>query len=205
MAADHSEPVTRTPPTESDTPTLDDWRQRLLGSQEQLLAARATLRVLTREMAIMRRLFRFSFDGAAPARPTGAGIIPRRSAARMSEEMVYHMDVCENRGDHTLVAGWAFHPAPHWNARDATVTVLLRDGATTYYAAAGKLLRPDVAAHYAAHSAQVSGGAHGLEGVGFACEILQDSLPADRNWQIALRLECGTMICEGSTEQYLRS
>ena len=205
MAADHSESVTQTTSAESDATTLDDWRQRLLGSQEQQLAARTALRVLTREMAIMRRLFRFSFDGAAPARPAAAGVIPRRSAARMTEEMVYHVDVCENRGDHTLVAGWAFHPASHWNALDTTVTVLLRDGSATYYAVAGKLLRPDVAAHYAAHPAQASGGAHGLEGVGFACEIVQDSLPPDRNWQIALRLECGTMICEGPTDQYLRS
>ena len=205
MAADHPEPIAQTTPTESEATTLDDWRQRLLGSQEQLSAARAALRVLTREMAVMRRLFRFSFDGAAPTRPPGPGVIPRRSAARLAGELVYHVAVCENRGDHTLVAGWAFHPASRWNARDAAVTVLLRDGATTYYAATGKLLRPDVAAHYAAHPAQVSGGAHGLDGVGFACEIVQDSLPAGRNWQIALRLECGTMICEGPTDRYLRS
>ena len=205
MAADHSEATAGKASTEAEATTLDDWRQRLLSSQEQQVAGRAALRVVTREMAIMRRLFRFSFDGAAPARPAAPGVIPRRSAARITQELIYHVDVCENRGDHTLVAGWAFHPAPSWNARDATVAVLLRDGSATYYAAAGKLPRPDVAAHYAAHPAQVSGGAHGLEGVGFACEIVQDSLPADRDWQIVLRLECGTMICEGPTDQFLRS
>ena len=204
METDHPESLARTAAAEPDASTLDDCRQRLLGSQEQQLAARAALRLLTREMALMRRLFRFSFDGAAPARPVKPGEIPRRSAALLTQEMIYNMDVCENRGDHTLIAGWAFHPAASWNARDTTVTLLLRDGATTYYAVAGRLLRPDVAAHYAAHPAQDSGGAHGLDGVGFACEILHDSLPAGRDWQIALRLECGTMICEAPTGQRLR-
>ena len=120
------------------------------------------------------------------------------------EEVVYHLDACEDQGTFTAISGWAFHPAPSWNSRDTTVTILFRHGTSIYYVAAGCVPRPDVAAHYALQVPQSYGGARGLDSAGFACEILHDSLPANVDWEIALRLECAGKVCVQPTSHRLR-
>ncbi len=198
--------------TAADPAIMSDLRRRLQGSQEQEAAARAEARVLARELALARRLLRFADGQSAPGharppsppRPTPTPEIPRLRAARLTDRVIFHLDACEDRGAFTAISGWAFRPAPEWNGRATTVTLLFRDGATVYVAAAARVPRPDVAAHYAAQPVNIAGGASGLDGAGFACEILHDSLPAGVDLDIGLRLECAGLACEQPTGTRLR-
>ncbi len=190
--------------TDANAAVLEDLRTRLQSSRTQELAARAEARRVARELALVLRLLKFSVEGPPPPRIVEAAEIGRLSATLLTSRMTYHLDACENHGTHTTVSGWAFCPVEGWDARIATVTVLLRHGDTAYVAAAGCVHRPDVAAHYATQPAEDGGGARGLEGSGFACEILNDSLPAGIEMKLGLRLECEGMACEQSTGQRLR-
>ena len=192
---------------------MDDLSLQLRASQAQERAFRAEARRLARELALTRRLLRFSGDNPPPAHPrqppvavpagtaTGA---TRRRATLLTEPVIYHFDACQNRGTYTAIAGWAFRPAPGWDARATTVTLLFRHGLAVFQATATRMPRPDVAAHFAAQGAGLTGGATGLDGVGFGCEILHESLPADAAMEITLRLECAGMACEQSTGTLLR-
>ncbi len=188
----------------ADPAVLADLRLRLQGSLAQEAAARAEARRLARELALARRLLKFSFDGPPPVRVVEAAEIRRSPAGLLTDRMIYHLDVCEDRGTHTAVSGWAFCPANGWDMRAATIQVLLRHGDTAYLAVGGCVPRPDVAAFYATQPVEASGGARGLEGAGFACEILNDSLPAGLDLQVVLRLECEGLACEQFTGQRLR-
>ena len=183
---------------------LADLRLRLHGSQTQELAARAEAHRLARELALTRRLLKFSFDGPRPVRTVEAARIERSPALLLTARMIYHLDACENRGDHVAISGWAFCPVNGWDARATTVTLRLHQGDTTYVALAGVVPRPDVAAHYATQPPAACGGARGLEGAGFACEILGDSLPAGIDLKVILCLECEGRSCEQFTGQRLR-
>ena len=69
----------------ADPALLADLRLRFQGSHEQEQAARAETRRLARELALARRLLKFSFDGPPPPRPVEAAEIPRapgRSCSR---------------------------------------------------------------------------------------------------------------------------
>ena len=189
---------------EGDPAVLADLRLRLRSSQAQERAARAEARRLARELALARRLLKFSFDGPPPVRVVEAAQIGRASAGLLTARMVYHLDTCENLGTHTAISGWAFCPVDGWDARAATVTLRLHHGDTTYVASAGFVPRPDIAAHYAAQPPEASGGARGLEGAGFACEILNASLPAAVDLKVILRLEGEGRACEQFTGHRLR-
>ena len=130
--------------------------------------------------------------------------IPRLRAALLTDTVIFHLDACEDRGTFTAISGWAFRPAPEWDGRATTVTLLFRDGGTVYAAATARVPRPDVAAYYAAQPANMAGGASGLDGVGFACEILHESLPEGVDLDIVLRLECAGLACEQPTGTPLR-
>lgn len=202
---------------EADLPIMADLRLRLQGSQEQEAAARAEARRLARELAVAHRLLKFAGDGnlpmppervrpAAPPRPAEkvAPVNPRVRAVRLTEKVTYHLDTCETRGEYTAISGWAFRPAEGWDGRATTVTLLFRDGATVYAAPACRVARGDVAAFYAAQEAGLTGGAVGLDGAGFACEVWHDSLPAGVDLEIVLRLECAGRACEQPTGTPLR-
>ncbi len=208
--------------TVADLAILSDLKRRLQGSREQEAAARAEARALARELAVARRLLRFASANAATATahppspappvlaaeetppPVPPAETPRRRAEPLTAPVIYHLDACENRGEYTAITGWAFRPAPGWDARATTVTLLFRDGATVHAAAAVRVPRPDVAAHFAAQPTDLTGGATGLDGVGFACEILHDSLPAGVELEIALRLDGAGRACEQPTGTTLR-
>ena len=185
--------------TEADLAVVADLRLRLQGSQEQLLATRREARRLARELAIARRLLKFTSGNPPPPRvrpplvaapPVSAEAeIPRQRATLLTEPVIYHLDACESRGRSTTISGWAFRPAPEWDARATTVTLLFRHGATVYYATAGRVPRVDVAAHFAAQPVSLFGGARGLDSTGFTCEVRHDSLPAGMDLEIVLRLE----------------
>lgn len=214
----------------ADEALMADLRLRLQGSQEQALAARHEARVAARELALAHRLLKYAFndangpvlkrsgDGTAfraadtDSEPAAgvAGFVsvaeaPRVGPTRLLEPVMYHFDNFQNDGAHTLVSGWAFRPAPGWNGLNTTVTLLLSDGETAYYVATGRVRRPDVAEYFAAQAAELCGGAEGLEGIGFACEILHDALPPGTEWEVTLRLECAGAACEQPTAHWLRS
>ena len=63
--------------------------------------------------------------------------------------MIYHLDVCESHGTHTVVSGWAFCPVDGWDARLTVARVLRATATTVYMATGGCVPRPDIAAHYA--------------------------------------------------------
>ena len=206
----------------ADPAILSDLRRRLQGSQAQETAARAEARALARELAVARRLLKFASANAAPAsvRPpspappvlaaeTPPVVMPKAETPRLRAEpltvpVTYHLDACEDRGEFTAISGWAFRPAPGWDGRTTTITLRLRHGATVHTAATVRVPRADVAAHFAAQPHDATGGATGLDGVGFACEILHDSLPAGVELEIALRLECAGRACEQFTGTTLR-
>ena len=187
-----------------DPAVLADLRTRLQGSQAQEQAARAEARRLARELALARRLLKFAFDGPPPVRVAAAEEIPRAPAALLTAGMIYHLDACEDFGTHTAISGWAFCPVHGWDARAAAVTIRLHHGDTTYTAVGGCVPRPDVAAHYATLPPEAGGGARGLEGAGFACEILNDSLPVGVDLKLILRLEYEGLACEQFTGRCLR-
>ena len=188
---------------ETDPAVISDLRLRLHGSQAQELAARAEARRLARELALTRRLLKFAFDGPPPVRAVGAIPVERAPALLLTVPLIYHLDACENRGDHVAISGWAFCPVEGWDARAALVTLRLHHGDTTHIAFAGSVPRPDVAAHYATQPSGAAGGARGLEGAGFACEIITGSLPAGVDLKVILRLECEGRACEQFTGQRL--
>ena len=189
---------------ETDPAVLADLRLRLHGSQTQERAARAEARRLARELSLARRLLKFAFDGPPPVRMVEAARIEGSPASLLTARMIYHLDTCEDRGTHTAISGWAFCPFAGWDARATAVTLRLHHGDTTYVAFTAFVPRPDIAVHYAAQPPEASGGALGLEGAGFACEILNDSLPAGIDLKVILRLECEGRACEQFTGQRLR-
>jgi hypothetical protein len=180
-----------------------DLQLQLQASQERERAARAEARRLAREMILARRLLKLSFEKTALTFDR-EGAAPRLPAALLEKPVYYDIDSCRDEGTHMTISGWAFRPDPAWDSRETTVTVLFHGGATTYYAASVRVLRWDVAAYYAAEGFAAFGGARGLEGAGFACKVLRESLPAAVDLRIALRLECGGMACEQFTESRLR-
>ena len=187
------------PAEDADAPLL----LRLQGAEAEARDARAEARRLARELALVRRLLKFSGGGRVPARSPSGAVAPTRADA-LTERVIYHLDVCEDRGTHTAISGWAFRPASGWDARDTVVTLRFRHGGSIHQAVAHPVPRPDVAAFYAAQPADLTGGATGLEGVGFACEVLHESLPAGVDLEIWLRLECGALACEQPTGTLLR-
>ncbi len=197
----------RDPPTSSgiDPAVLADLRLRLRSSQAQELAARGEARRLARELALARRLLRFSFDGPLPpVRVVEEKTSAREPARLLTGTMIYHLDACEKRGDHAAVSGWAFCPVDGWDATLAVATLRLHHGETTYTVPTVQVPRRDVAALYATQPSETCGGARGLEGAGFACEIPNDSLPAGIDLKVILRLECEGRACEQFTGQRLR-
>ena len=187
-----------------DPAIFDDLKERLRLLQDETRTARGEARRLARELAIARRLLKFHLGALPPARPAPATPDTGTTTVLLSEAVVYHLDACENLGAHTAISGWAFRPAPDWDASATIVTVLLRHEDTVYATSCHEVRRPDVAAFYARQPPGASGGASGLEGVGFACEVSHDALPADTEWKITLRLECGGRACEQFTGQFLR-
>ena len=186
-------------PAGTDPAITADLRQRLRGSEVQRAATRSEARRLSRELALTRRLLRFSLGGSQPAAPA----TPRR-AVKLTEPVLFHLDACRRAGTHTVISGWAFRPVPGWDARAAMVTLLFRAGVDAYAAAASHSPRPDVAAYLATRKDQAAGGARGLDGAGFSCEIVNDSLPAGVDLEIVLRLECAGLTCEQPTGRRLR-
>jgi hypothetical protein len=185
--------------------SVAELRLQLRASQDQARAARAEARRLAREMVLTRRLLTFSFRESALALALAKEeAVPRSSAALLEQPLCYHIDSCQNEGNYTTISGWAFRPHPGWDSQQTTVTLLFHGGATTYYAATIRVARPDIATHYAARGGLASGGACGLEGAGFACKVLHESLPAGLDLDVALRLECAGMACEQSTASRLR-
>ena len=186
-----------------DPSVLGELRERLWAARTQETAARAAADRLARELALTRRLLKFYLG--APLLPTASVPTADPATVLLSEELVYHLDACEERGTHTALSGWAFRPAPGWDARATRVTLLLRHGDTVYATACEAVRRPDVAAFYAGQPPGAGGGATGLDGVGFACEIRHDALPEGTEWKIILRLECAGQACEQFTGKFLRS
>ncbi len=182
---------------------IEDLRLRLRGAQTQETAVRAEARRLGRELAVARRLLRFFFDGPPPARLPATAKIRPVPAAPLTGEVRFHLDACRPLGGHTAITGWAFCPVAAWDGHAATVVLVFRQADTAYAVATGRMPRPDVAAHFAAQPA-AAGGACGLEGVGFGCEVLNDSLPAGVDLEIVLRLECAGLLREQPTGQTLR-
>lgn len=190
-----------------DPAIMADLRLRLQGSLKQEAATRAEARQLARELALTRRLLRFAASQAVPlpTRPPEAGATGLgQRAVRLTTEGRFHLEAYDRQDTQTVISGWAFRPVPAWDARRGSVTLLLRHGATVYAAAAGRVPRPDVAAHFAAQPAEESGGASGLEAAGFACGILHDSLPAGVDWEVVLRLEGPGPGCDLPTGRRLR-
>ena len=188
-----------------DQSILGELRERLWAARSQETAARIAADRLARELALTRRLLKFYLGALPPARlPAAATPDINPATVLLSESLVYHLDACENRGTHTTLSGWAFRPAPGWDARATTVTLLLRHEDTVYATVCRPVRRADVAALYNNRPAAESGGATGLEGVGFACEVSHDALPADTEWKIVLRLECAGQECEQFTGEFLR-
>ena len=177
---------------------------RLQGREAEARDARAEARRLARELALVRRLLKFTGTGRVPVPPAApaAGAAPGQ-ATPLTQRVIYHLDTCENRGAHTTISGWAFRPANPWDARETVVTLHFRHGGSIHQVVANPVPRPDVAAFYAGQP-DLAGGATGLEGVGFACEVLNDSLPAGVDLEIWLRLECGPLACEQPTGTLLR-
>ena len=189
----------------SEQGMTDDLRQRLQGSQAEQLAARATARLLARELALSRRLLRVADGNATIPRSSKAAVLPViQRAVCLTEEIRFHLDTCERQGEHTVFSGWAFRPAPTWDARSASVTILLRSEVAAYAVAAREVPRPDVAAYFAAQGTEAAGGAEGLEAAGFRCDLVNDSLPAGLDLEIVLRLECAGTACEQPTGRRLR-
>ena len=189
----------------TDPAVMDDLRQRLQGGRAELLAARATARLLARELALTRRLLRAACGGASTPRPRqAAALAVTQRAVRLTEATCFHLDTCERQGAHTVFSGWAFRPVPTWDARLATVTLLLRNGAAAYAVPASQVPRPDVAAYFAAQGAEAAGGAAGLDAAGFRCDLVNDSLPAGLDLEIVLRLVCAGVACEQPTGRRLR-
>ena len=191
-------------PDHSPDAANDDLRLRYRALFENERAARGEIRRLARELGLARRLLRFYLGTLPPARLPAAAPAAGPATVLLSEALIYHLDDCEDRGAHTAVSGWAFRPAPGWDARATRISLLLRHEDTVYLTACREVARPDVAASYARQPAGASGGATGLEGAGFACEVSHDALPADTEWKIVLRLECAGRACEQFTGRFLR-
>lgn len=192
------------PAPDADPALLGELRDRLWAARTQESAARTEARRLARELALARRLLKFHLGTLPPARLAAPTPPADAGTQLLSAELVYHLDACEDRGTHTALAGWAFRPAPGWDARSTSVTMLLRHEDTVYATPCRKVQRADVAAYYAGQPPGASGGAVGLDGVGFACEVGHDALPADSEWKIVLRLECAGQACEQFTGKFLR-
>lgn len=188
-----------------DPAVVDDLRLRLGGAQSGERAARGEVRRLARELAVARRLLNFYVGTLPPASAATPPPAIETGTVLLSEELVYHLDTREDLGTHTTISGWAFRPAPGWDARATRVTLLLRHGDTVYATVCDAVRRPDVAAFYAGQPPGANGGATGLDGVGFACEIRRDALPVGTEWKITLRLECAGQACEQFTGEFLRS
>ena len=189
---------------EANLAVAADLRLRFQGKEAQLLAARAEARRLALELPLTRRLLKFALDGLPPGRRVAATQAAPRRAALLTAPARFHLDACEHQGQHTVISGWAFRPVLAWDSHAATVTLLFRHGETAYAATTGPVPRPDVAAHFAAQAPEESGGAVGLEGAGFRCEIVNESLPEGVEWELVLRLECAGVACEQATGQRLR-
>ncbi len=187
----------------ADAKLTGDLKLRLQGALAQERAARAEARRLARELTLARRLLQFFFDGPPPERAVVATDIRPATARLLTAETRFHLDACRTQGMSTAITGWAFRPVAAWDGRTAKIELMLRHGATAYAAATGRFPRPDVATYFAAQPA-AAGGARGLDGTGFACEILNDSLPAGVDLEIVLRLECAGLTCEQPTGQTLR-
>jgi ADP-heptose:LPS heptosyltransferase len=183
---------------------VEDLQLRLQGAYAQVRVARTAARQLSRELALMRRLVKFFFDGPPPSRVNRTGEIQCQPAVLLTERVIYHLEVCQNQGTHTAISGWAFRPARDWDASATSVTLLFRSGYATYSAPTRRVARPDIAAYFAAQPPEVSGGAIGLAGMGFAGEVLNESLPAGVELKIALRLECAGKMCEHATTERVR-
>lgn len=179
------------------------------GARTLIETATPRLRFLQEDRAARARqiaqLTAWITDGLPSAGPTPAASPVAqdkpRHASLLTQPVRYHLDACGTQGENLIVSGWAFRPDPQWDSRVTTVTLLFRDGATVYRAGTTRVPRPDVAAHFAKEGAATAGGARGLVGAGFVCEILRSSLPAGVNLQLALRLECGDLACEQPTDQ----
>ena len=200
------------PPAPGDTAresVLQDLRLRLHGSRTQERAVRVEARTLARELALTRRLLNFFQGAEAPLRtprqsPVAVNTVPRVRAVRLDGRTLFHLDTCQNHGTCTALAGWAFRPVPEWDAQAALVTVLLRGaGGEAFTVSTGRILRGDVAAHFAAQPVE-AGGARGIAGAGFACEVLHESLPAGADLEVVLRLEMAGTVCEQRTGQRLQ-
>ena len=188
-----------------DQSILGELRERLWAARTQEAAARTAADRLARELALPYRLLKFHLGAPPPARPP-AVVVPTTDPATvlLSEPLVYHLDASEDLGTHTAVSGWAFRPAAGWDARTTTVTLLLRHEDTVYATVCRPVRRTDVAAFYAGQPSGVSGGAVGLEGAGFTCEVRHDALPTGTDWKIVLRLTCAGQECEQFTGEFLR-
>ena len=190
------------PASDAGRANLGELRERLWAARTQETAARAVADQLARELALARRLLKFYLGAPLPAAAipdAGSDIL------LLSEPIIYHLDARERFLTHTVLSGWAFRPAAGWDARTTTVTLLLRHEDTVYATACRTIRRGDVAAFYAGQSPGASGGAVGLEGAGFACEIRHDALPAGTEWKIILRLESAGRACEQFTGEFLQS
>ncbi len=202
--------------TAADLAIMSDLRLRLQGREEQETAARTEARRLARELTVAHRLLKFTSGTSAPIRErppspprpkpaaAAAEAIPPQRAMLLTDTVIFHVDSCQDQGAFTAISGWAFRPAPEWDGRSTTIRLLFRYGATVYAATASRMPRPDVAAFYAGQPISLSGGASGVDGAGFTCEILHDSLPAGVDLEITLRLECAGLACEQPTGTRLR-
>ena len=196
---------------DGDLAIMADLRLRLQGSQTQELAARTQARRFARELAIARRLLKFSFgrtmaEGFRPRPALITGMIARAGrlrAALGTEKIIFQFDSCQLQGTTLSVSGWAFRRAPEWDAAATMVTLLFRHGTTVQSFATSRVQRLDVASHFAAQRKRFAGAARGLEGAGFACEIPRASLAANVALEIMLHLECAGMTCEQSTGKQL--
>ena len=190
-------------PGADDRALLGELRERLRAARTQEIAARAAARRLARELALAHRLLKFYVGALPPAQPSATQPAAAETTL-LSQPLAYHLDAMENRGTHTVVSGWAFRPAPGWAARATSVTLLLRHEDTVFATPCRAVRRTDVAAYYAGQPPDASGGATGLDGVGFACEVSHDTPPADTAWKVVLRLECAGQACEQFTGEFLR-
>lgn len=186
----------------------DDLRMRLQSSRREERAARAHARRMSRELALSRRLLAFAYGTETPARtaqrPPEPTSTPQVRAAVIQAGALFVLDSCRSNGTHVVVAGWAFPPVEGWNSMLAVVTLLFRHGESVYIAAAGRVARADVAAHFSSQPREASGGACGLASCGFAAEIANDSLPADVDLEVILRLEAEGRYFEQPTGVRLR-
>jgi SAM-dependent methyltransferase len=171
-----------------------DLRAQLELSRTQERALRAENRRLADESRLLRRFAAFALaeDSARAQIPyRGSEAVP----AIIEPGAAFSLEAPEFGEEAVIFRGWAYLPMPDWDCRQAAISLLFREGAETFAAPAAAKARPELADLPAAES----GGARELAAAGFECRVALASLPADRKFEIAIRLKSARISHEQPT------